>query len=92
MQAALIEKRVASASTLAFVGSLAIACNAAFALPNSRLLVAVGARKTAMIGLLCMGSGQILSGFSERNIGGLFVTAGLLMGYGVRYFSTILLS
>lgn len=27
-----------------------------------------------------MGSGQILSGFSERSIGGLFVTAGLMMG------------
>lgn len=84
IQAALLEKNVASASTLAFVGSLAIACNAAFAIPNSRILVAIGVRKLAIIGLLAMGIGQILSGFSERSIGGLFVTAGLMMGYGVR--------
>ena len=85
IQAALIEKNVASPTTLAFVGSLAVACNAAFALLNSRLLVAFGARKVAIVGLLFMGSGQILSGFSERSIGGLFITAGLMMGYGVRY-------
>lgn len=84
IQAALLERQVASASTLAFVGSLAIACNAAFALPNSRLLVKLGARKLAVIGITSMGIGQILSGFSEKNIGALFVTAGLMMGYGVR--------
>ena len=84
IQAALIEKNVASPSTLAFVGSLAVACNAAFAIPNGRLTRALGARKVAIIGLLLMGSGQILSGFAENNIAGLFITAGLTMGYGVR--------
>ncbi|KPI40213.1 putative transporter MCH2 [Cyphellophora attinorum] len=56
IQTALFNQKVASASTLAFVGSLAIACNAAFAIPNGRL---------------------------TRAIGGLFVCAGLMMGYGV---------
>lgn len=84
IQAALIEKNVASPSTLAFVGSLAVACNAAFAIPNGRLTRALGARKVAILGLLFMGSGQILSGFTQNNIAGLFITAGLMMGYGVR--------
>jgi Na+/melibiose symporter-like transporter len=87
IQAALLEKHVASASTLAFVGSVAVACIAAFSIPNSRILVAIGARKLAMLGLLMMGGGQILSSFTQHNIGGLFVTAGFVMGYGVRYAS-----
>lgn len=88
IQAALIEKNVAAPSTLAFVGSLAIACNAAFAIPNGRLTRALGARKVAVLGLLLMGTGQILSGFTDSNIAGLFITAGLLMGYGIRYVAT----
>jgi Na+/melibiose symporter-like transporter len=85
IQAALLEKHVASASTLAFVGSVAVACIAVFAIPNSRMLVAIGARKLAILGLLMMGGGQILSGFTEHSIVGLFITAGFVMGYGVRY-------
>ncbi|ETN39888.1 uncharacterized protein HMPREF1541_06114 [Cyphellophora europaea CBS 101466] len=85
IQAALIENKVASPSTLSFVGSLAVACNAAFAIPNGRLTRALGARKVALLGVSLMGLGQILSGFSQSNIGGLFITAGLMMGYG--YFS-----
>jgi MFS family permease len=84
IQAALIEKNVASPSTLAFVGSLAIACNAAFAIPNGRLVRALGARNVAIIGVVLMGAGQILSGFSQKHIAGLFITAGLTMGYGIR--------
>lgn len=84
IQAALIEKNVASPSTLAFVGSLAIACNAAFAIPNGRLTRAWGARKVAILGLILMGAGQILSGFAEKHIAALFLTAGLMMGYGIR--------
>lgn len=83
IQAALLKEKVASPSTLAFVGSLAIACNAAFAIPNGRLVRAIGARKVAVIGLLSMGAGQILSGFATHSIGGLFITAGLMMGYGI---------
>ena len=84
IQAALIEKDVASPSTLAFVGSTAIDCNAAFAIPNGRLTRAIGARKVAILGLILMGAGQILSGFAEKHIAALFITAGLMMGYGIR--------
>jgi MFS family permease len=83
IQAALIERNVASPSTLAFVGSVSVACNAAFAIINGRLVRALGARKVAYLGLALMGSGQILSGFSQKSVAGLFITAGLTMGYGV---------
>ena len=85
IQDSLVEQQVASASTLAFVGSVAVACNAAFAILSGRLVRRFGARKIAMSGVTLMSSGQILSGFSQKSIGGLFVTAGFLMGLGVRY-------
>ena len=85
IQDSLVEQKVAAASTLAFVGSVAVACNAAFAIVNARLVRALGARKVAMLGIMLMSIAQVLSGFSQKNIGGLFVTAGFMMGYGVRY-------
>jgi MFS family permease len=83
IQTALFNQKVASASTLAFVGSLAIACNAAFAIPNGRLTRSIGARNVALLGVTLLGLSQILSSFTQHNIGGLFVCAGLMMGYGV---------
>lgn len=84
IQDALVADNVAKASTLAFVGSLAMACNAAFAILSSRLVRALGARKLAVIGIVLMSMAQFLSGFAHRSVGGLFVTAGFLMGYGLR--------
>ena len=85
IQDTLVEQKVATASTLAFVGSVAVACNAAFAVLSARLVRALGARKVALLGITLMSLGQVLSGFSQKSIGGLFVTAGFMMGYGVRY-------
>lgn len=85
IQDALVADKLADASTLAFVGSVAMACNAAFAILSSRLVRLLGARKLAVIGIILMSMGQILSGFAQKSIGGLFVTAGFLMGYGLRY-------
>ena len=83
LQDALVQKHLGSASSLSFVGSLATACVAAFAIINGRLIRAVGARKMAFLGITLMAGGQILSGFAQHSIGALFVTAGLTMGYGV---------
>jgi hypothetical protein len=85
IQDTLVEQKLASPSTLAFVGSVAVACNAAFAVVSSRLVRLLGARKVAMLGITSMSTGQILSGFSQKSVGGLFVTAGFTMGFGVRY-------
>lgn len=85
IQAALVSDGLASSSTLAFVGSLTTTCIAAAAILNGRLIRWLGARKVAFIGTTMMGLGQILSGFAKGNVGALFVTQGLIMGYGVRY-------
>lgn len=42
-----------------------------------------------MLGVGLMGAGQILSSFSQDTIGALFVTAGLMMGYGIRLFGPV---
>ena len=84
LQGALVKQHVASASTLAFVGSLTVACLAMFALVSGRMLRALGATRTALIGVTILSLGELLSGFSTRSIGGLFVCAGLVMGVGVR--------
>lgn len=84
IQDALVESGLAKASTLAFVGSLAVASNAAFAIVNGRLVRAIGARKVGFLGVGLMGLGEILSGWSLKSVAGLFITEGLIMGYGVR--------
>ncbi len=55
------------------------------ALVNARVIRALGARTTALLGITLFGVGEILSGFSTRNVGGLFVTAGFVMGLGTRW-------
>jgi cyanate permease len=84
IQDALVESDLSKASTLAFIGSLAVACNAAFAVINGRLVRAIGARRVAFLGVSLMGAGQILSGWALKSVAGLFITAGCIMGYGVR--------
>ena len=70
LQGALIQQGLSSPSTLAFVGSLTVACIAAFAILNARLIRLIGARKVALLGVSLMGLGEILSGSSIRNVGG----------------------
>jgi hypothetical protein len=83
LQGALVEQGLSSPSTLAFVGSLAVACGAAFAIMNARLIRVLGARNVALLGITLMSLGQTMAGFSTKNVGGLFVTAGITMGLGV---------
>lgn len=89
IQGALGDAKLAKPSTLAFLGSLDVACLAAFALVNGRLIRAIGARKVAILGVMMMGVGQIWSGWATKSVVGLFFTEGLIMGYGVRYVGSI---
>ncbi|TVY29363.1 Aspyridones efflux protein [Lachnellula hyalina] len=82
IQAALVERNLSSPSTISFVGSLACASISILALVNARTIRKLGARMTALIGVGCLGLGEILSGFSTRNVGALFFTAGVVMGIG----------
>ncbi|KAG4440722.1 hypothetical protein IFR05_003816 [Cadophora sp. M221] len=82
IQAALVERKLSNPANLSFVGSLAPACISFFALVNVRIVRWVGARWTAVVGVLALGVGGILSAFSTGSVGGLFFTAGVVMGLG----------
>lgn len=81
-QAALVEKGVGSPSTIAWIGSVMSAGSAIFSIVSARLLSRIGSRRTALCGVCFTVSGEVLSGFTAGNLGGLFVTAGVLMGIG----------
>lgn len=83
-QAALVRVGLSSSSTLAFVGSLAAACISFFGILNARIIRKLGTRWSASVGIFLLGLGEVLSGFTTNNVGGLFVTAGVLMGAGTR--------
>ena len=83
IQEALIRSTPGNAAVLPWVGSLTVACIAFFALINARVVRAIGPRKLGMIGVALMSGGQVFSGFALNSVGALFVTEGLIMGYGV---------
>ncbi|KLT43663.1 MFS general substrate transporter [Cutaneotrichosporon oleaginosum] len=83
LQGALVAERLAPASTLAFVGSIAVSMLSALAILNSRLFGQLGARPMALVGVFFMAASQLLAGFATHSVGGLFVTAGVMMGLGV---------
>ena len=84
IQAALVQRNLSSPATISFVGSLTCACISFLALLNARLIRKIGARNTALLGVGFLGAGEILSGFTTRSVGGLFFTAGVVMGLGAR--------
>jgi hypothetical protein len=84
IQAALVGEGLARASTLSFVGSLTVASIAILAIANAKLVTAIGAQKTGLLGIGLLAAGEILGGFATRNVGGLFATVGVLMGVGTR--------
>ncbi len=91
IQASLVQSKLSSPSTLSFVGSVTVASIAILALINARVVRAIGARRTGLLGVLLLGSGEVLSGFTVHNIGGLFVTAGAITGIGTRHVLLCLL-
>lgn len=84
LQAAFVADKVASASTLSFVGSVTVVFIAVLAIANSTLIRWLGAQRTALLGVSLMGIGELSASFATKSIAGLFVTAGVVMGVGVR--------
>lgn len=84
VQAALVERQLAPASTLSWIGSLCVTFNSIGALVWATFIRKVGTRQAALCGVCCLGLGSILSGFCTENVGGLFFTSGVLMGLGTR--------
>jgi hypothetical protein len=57
---------------------------AVLAIPNARLIMWLGAQKTALLGVSLLGLGELGASFATKNIGGLFATAGVITGVGTR--------
>lgn len=87
MQAALVDKGLASPATLSFIGSLQAAFISVLAIVNSTIMTRLGPRWTAVVGAAFMGLSEILASFTVNNVGGLFFCSGVLKGIGVRYES-----
>lgn len=66
--------------TLSFVGSLALACIVAFGMLSVRIMKTFGIRYTCLAAIVLLGLGPILTSFTLDNLGGLFCTAGALVG------------
>ncbi|KAF4472724.1 major facilitator superfamily transporter [Fusarium albosuccineum] len=89
MQRALVEDGLSTPATLSFIGSLDAALMSALAIVNSRLMRAIGMRRTAVLGVTVMGGSEILSSFAVKNLGAMFFTSGVLMGTGVSLCSVV---
>lgn len=83
MQGALVEKGLSTPATLSYVGSLATAIIAFLAIVNARIIRAIGAQRTGMLGILILGISEILSGFTVNSLPGLFITSGVTLGVGL---------
>ena len=66
--------------TLSFVGSLALACIVAFGMLSVRVMKTFGIRYTCLVAVVLLGLGPIFTSFTLDNLGGLFCTAGALVG------------
>lgn len=83
LQTALLQTRLgASTSALSFVGSLGIALCVAFGLASNRLVQLCGARWSMFIGTTLLSASALLTSSTTDNLGGLFVTAGMMSGIG----------
>lgn len=87
IQRALVDRAFASASTLAFVGSISIGMMAFLAIANARLVTAVGPRYMAIAGVLLMSVAEVLAGTAvqHNSLPGLFLTAGVMLGIGCSF-------
>lgn len=85
IQRTLVNDGLAGPAVVSFIGSLQAAMVSLCATSNAWLLQYLGARRTALVGVALMGGCEILSSFTTHNLGGLFVTSGVLFGLGARY-------
>ncbi|KAJ9122886.1 hypothetical protein QFC24_003924 [Naganishia onofrii] len=83
IQLRLVQDKLSSASTLSFIGGLSSACISAFATLNSNLVRRFGVRNCALVGSVLVSFAQIFSGWTTKNLGGMFVCSGFLMGTGM---------
>jgi MCP family monocarboxylic acid transporter-like MFS transporter 3 len=85
LQAALLDSTLKAVppSTLAYVGTLALAGGALYGLAAVRLMRQVGCQATILLGVFLMGMSLIGASFCTSNLAGLFGTYGLTGGIGM---------
>lgn len=84
LQKSLVESGVGSASTLSFVEGLTTMCIAVLAIFNARIIRAIGARWTGVVGIIILGIGELISSLFVKSLAGLFIGWGLVGGIGTR--------
>lgn len=89
MQSALVKQGLGSASTLSFAGSIPATLIAVMAMVNARIIRLIGTRWTAVLGISTITLAQLLASFTTRNIAGLYVTAGVMLGVGMSLCFTV---
>ncbi|KAL7941475.1 major facilitator superfamily domain-containing protein [Trichoderma barbatum] len=83
IQGDLVEKGLSSPATLSYVGSLAVALISCMAILNARIIRAIGAQRTALLGIFLVGMSEIVSSFAVSSLAGLFITSGVTLGLGM---------
>lgn len=89
IQRTLVNQGLAGPAVVSFIGSMQAAMVALCATATAWLLQYLGPQRTAVTGVALMGASEILSSFATRDLGPLFVTAGVLFGIGSRYAELI---
>ncbi|PKS11717.1 hypothetical protein jhhlp_001705 [Lomentospora prolificans] len=82
IQLHLSEARLASVSTLAFIGSVAAAISPLTGPIVARIINRLGYRTTAAIGAGFVGLGEFAAGWSTKSVPAMFITQGFLFGIG----------
>lgn len=83
IQAQLAKDDLGPTSTLAFIGSLAISFISLGAIVNTHIIRMLGMRKAGILASVLLSAGQFVSSWATNSIGGLFVTNGLITGFGI---------
>ncbi|KAH9983981.1 MFS general substrate transporter [Xylariaceae sp. FL0662B] len=89
IQGALVEEGLSTPAVLSFVGSLGPTLLASIAVLNSRIMRMLGVRNTGLIGISLIGLAEILSSFALKSLPALFVTEGVMLGFGYGLCFTI---
>lgn len=82
VQLHLTESRLASVSTLSFIGSVAAAICPLTGMIVARIIGRIGYRATAFTGSVLLGLGEFTAGWSTKSVPAMFVTQGILFGVG----------
>lgn len=82
VQLHLADARLASVSTLSFIGSLGAAISPLTGMITARIIKRVGYSYTALLGSLFLGLGEFTAGWSTKSVRAMFMTQGFLFGVG----------